>query len=93
MSSEKVRDLSGNPEALQRAFKKVFDTDEGRSVLMHWFREFGMNASIAVYDKEGKVDPLATMMKEGKRTVVMGVFNAINADISPYIQTLQKNNQ
>ena len=88
-----VRDLFGNDIAIHKAYRKVFDTDDGRAVLMHMFREFGMDGTTLVYDANRAVDPIASAHREGQRSVVMGILNTINADITPYIINMRKAHQ
>lgn len=92
-TEQHVRDLDENKVALKTAYERVFNNDDGRSVLMNMFRQFGMDGTTLVYDRNGAIDALAMAHKEGQRSVVMGILNALNADLTPYVENMRKHKE
>lgn len=66
------------------AYKRFFDTDDGKKVLVDLMKSCHMTTSTM-----GK-DPYETAFNEGARSVVVRIFKTVNADMSQVDEMIKK---
>ena len=79
-----------------RAWRAVFFDDKGAlseasaTVLRDIEAEFHQTRSTASVDKEGRIDPLAMAMNEGKRAAFMFIKRRLYADLTPLVRATEE---
>lgn len=73
-----MRDLFSHFWNKRNAYKKVFDTEDGRRVLGDLRSFCHAGATCVVVGKNGQVDTHATMIAEGRREVYLRIIETLN---------------
>lgn len=79
----KVLERLAKADQLNRAYRVVFGTDDARSgaqelVFQDLMTRCKFKLPTTVADADGRIDPLASAMNEGKRLVFLGISERIN---------------
>lgn len=81
---------------IQRAWRTVFFDEKGALseasglVLRDIEAEFHQTRSTASVDKDGRIDPLAMAMNEGKRAAFMFIKRRLYADLTPLLRAAEE---
>lgn len=71
-------------EAIIRAYKRLFDSDDGKVVLQDLAKS--CNFSLSSFDS----DPYRTAYNEGVRSVILRLFDILDTDLEIIIQLLKR---
>ena len=83
-----MRDQEISAEELTDAFKRVFDTPDGKTVLRN-ICKFG-HLMRSTYSNRDRDAAMALVYREGERNVVMYILNRLNATPYDFIKEMYK---
>jgi hypothetical protein len=73
--------------AIKRAFRKVFETEEGRLVLFHLAREAGITRPTLTSDTN------SILVREGRQQIVYSIMREAQVDEATLLKQIEQANQ
>lgn len=68
------------PKPVQETYRVVFGSQDGVLVLEDMAKAHKLYESTISLDSTGKVDPIATALREGERNVILRILTIINSE-------------